>query len=125
MGACVLLAEDEPHIIELLKFLLGREGFEVRTEVDGASALEAALARPPDVMVLDVMLPRLDGFEVLRRLRASESCSEVPVIMLTAKGQREDRDTAERLRVDVFISKPFSNAELIATVRRLAKGRAA
>lgn len=124
MGARVLLAEDEPHIIELLAFLLGREGFSVRTETDGAAALAAAVEEPPDVMILDVMLPALDGFEVMRRLRAAPDGPRVPVIMLTAKGQREDRDTAERLQVDAFISKPFSNAELIETVRRLARARA-
>jgi len=125
MGARVLLAEDEPHIMELLMFVLGREGFAVRSEVDGAAALAAALADPPDVMILDVMLPALDGFQVLRQLRANEAGRTVPVIMLTARGQREDRDTAERLAVDVFITKPFSNADLVRTVRRLAGGRAA
>jgi len=124
MAARVLLAEDEPHIIELLKFLLGREGFEVATEIDGAAALAAALERPPDVMILDVMLPALDGFEVLRRLRAHEAGAGVPVVMLTAKGQREDRDIADRLSVDAFITKPVSNAELLETVRRMANGRA-
>lgn len=125
MQSRVLLAEDEPHITELLKFLLSRAGFDVRTEADGRSALESALDNPPDVMILDVMLPELDGFEVLRRLRSDPRGAGVPVMMLTAKGQREDRETAERLKVDAFVTKPFSNAEVIENVKRLADERAA
>jgi DNA-binding response OmpR family regulator len=125
MTSRVLLAEDEPHIIELLSFLLGRAGYEVATETNGARALERALTEPPDVMILDVMLPDLNGFELLRRLRAEPGAAAFPVIMLTAKGQREDRETAARLRVDVFITKPFSNADLVCTVDRLSRGAAA
>ena len=125
MQSRVLLAEDEPHITELLKFLLSRAGFDVFTEADGRSALAAALVNPPDVMILDVMLPELDGFEVLRRLRDDPRGAGVPVMMLTAKGQREDRETAERLKVDAFITKPFSNAEVVESVRRLVNERAA
>ncbi|MEM1344806.1 MAG: response regulator [Pseudomonadota bacterium] len=125
MPGHVLLAEDEPHIAELLSFLLGRTGFAVAIETTGPAALKRALNEPPDVMILDVMLPELSGFDVLQRLRASEHGRDIPVVMLTAKGQREDRETAERLKVDVFITKPFSNAELIETVCRLARGKAA
>jgi DNA-binding response OmpR family regulator len=120
MTSRVLLAEDEPHIVELLSFLLGREGFVVETEMTGCAALDRVLAEPPDVLVLDVMLPGMNGFELMRRLRADPRGQGVPVVMLTAKGQREDREAAARLAVDVFITKPFSNAELVATVARLA-----
>lgn len=116
----VLLAEDEPNIVESLTFLLGKAGFEVATETDGRAALEAALGAPPDVLILDVMLPGLDGFEILRRLRADPRGRWLSVIMLTAKGQREDRETAEEAGADLFITKPFSNAELVAAVERLA-----
>jgi len=125
MPSRVLLAEDEPHITELLTFLLGRAGHNIESEISGRAALERALSDPPDVLVLDVMLPDLDGFELLRRLRAAERGPRVPVVMLTAKGQKEDRETAKRLGVDVFIAKPFSNAELIDAVGRLAEGKAA
>ncbi len=121
----VLLAEDEPHIAELLCFLLGRAGFDVSTEVTGTEALQHALERPPDVLILDVMLPGLNGFELMRRLRADPRGNGLPVVMLTAKGQREDRDEARRLAVDVFVTKPFSNAELVEIVSRLANGAAA
>jgi DNA-binding response OmpR family regulator len=120
MALRVQLAEDEPNIVEALTFLLERAGFEVVTEPDGQAALAAALAEPPAVMILDVMLPHLDGFEILRRLRADARGKAVPVIMLTAKGQRADREAAIGTGADVFITKPFSNAELIAAVRRLA-----
>lgn len=116
----VLLAEDEPNIVESLNFLLGRAGFAVFIEGDGRAALDMALAEPPDVMILDVMLPGLDGFEILRRLRADPRGRALKVIMLTAKGQREDRETALESGADLFITKPFANAELIAAVARLA-----
>lgn len=118
----VLLAEDEPNIVESLTFLLERAGFAVASEMNGQSALDAALSDPPDVVVLDVMLPGLDGFEILRRLRAETRTRTLPVLMLTAKGQREDREAALDFGADLFITKPFSNAEVIAAVTRLANG---
>lgn len=117
----VLLAEDEPHIVESLTFILERAGFDVSCEMNGQAALEVALADPPDVMVLDVMLPGLDGFEVLRRLRASPGGAELPVLVLTAKGQGEDRTTAFESGANLFITKPFSNAEVIEAVVQLSK----
>lgn len=116
----VLLAEDEPHIVESLSFLLGRAGCEVRAELDGQAALDAALDAPPDVILVDVMLPGIDGFELLRRLRADPRGEGVRVIMLTAKGQRQDRAEAEAGGADAFISKPFSNRIVVDTVLRLA-----
>lgn len=120
MAKRVLLAEDEANIVESLTFLLERAGFDIRCEMDGLSALDLALSDPPDVMVLDVMLPGLDGLEILRRLRADERTRTLPVLVLTAKGQREDRDTALNIGADLYITKPFSNAELVAAVTRLA-----
>ena len=120
MAKRVLLVEDETNIVISLTFLLERAGFEVRSEANGQVALDDVLANPPDVLVLDVMLPGLDGFEVLRRLRSSPSGAALPVLMLTAKGQREDRENALRNGADKFISKPFANAEVIAAVKALA-----
>ena len=119
----VLLAEDEPNIVESLSFLLERAGFKVTVETDGRQALDAALADAPDVLVLDVMLPGIDGYEVLRQLRSDRRAAKTPVIMLTAKGQREDRETAIESGADLFITKPFANSEIIAAVKRLANGR--
>jgi DNA-binding response OmpR family regulator len=116
MGNRVLLAEDEPNIVESLTFLLERSGFQVDFEVNGQLALDAALANPPDVMILDVMLPGLDGLEILRRLRADARCQSLPVLILTAKGQREDRERALSSGANLFITKPFANSDVIAAV---------
>lgn len=120
MGKRVLVAEDEPNIVETLSFLLERAGFSVDVEANGRKALDRVLEEPPHVLVLDVMLPDMDGYEILRRLRADRRSSDVPVLMLTAKGQREDRDTALEYGANLFVTKPFANAEIIDAVRSLA-----
>lgn len=124
MSIRVLLAEDEPHIVESLTFLLERAGYQVDVETDGRAALESALASVPDVLVLDVMLPELDGYEVLRRLRSDERTKGLPTLMLTAKGQREDRETAMDVGADVFMTKPFANAEIVDAIKKLTDDRA-
>ncbi|HBC06767.1 MAG TPA: two-component system response regulator, partial [Rhodospirillaceae bacterium] len=88
MAKRVLLAEDEPNIVESLTFILERSGFEVATTTNGRQALEVAQSDTPDILILDVMLPELDGYEVLRRLRADARTKTLPVLMVTAKGQR-------------------------------------
>ena len=123
MGKRVLLAEDEPNIVESLTFLLERAGFDIAVETDGRQALRAALADAPDILILDVMLPELDGYEILRQLRADYRAKTLPILMLTAKGQREDRETALECGADLFITKPFSNSDIVAAVQRLAEGR--
>lgn len=123
MAKRVLLAEDEPNIVESLTFILERSGFAVATTTNGRQALEVAQSDTPDILILDVMLPELDGYEVLRRLRADARTKTLPVLMVTAKGQREDRETAMRCGADMFITKPFVNSELIAAVEKLAVGR--
>lgn len=123
MGIRVLLAEDEPHIVESLTFLLERAGYQVDVETDGRAALEAALNNVPNVLVLDVMLPELDGYEVLRRLRSDDRTKGLPTLMLTAKGQREDRETAMDVGADIFITKPFANAEIVDAINKLTSGQ--
>ncbi len=123
MAKRVLLAEDEPNIVESLTFLLERAGFDISAETDGHKALDMALSKTPDLLVLDVMLPGLDGYEILRQLRADRRTVALPVLMLTAKGQREDRETALACGADLFITKPFSNAEIVAAVEKLVEGR--
>lgn len=124
MAKRVLVAEDEPNIVESLTFLLERAGFVVSVKTDGRQALEAALSDEPDVLILDVMLPALDGYEVLRQIRSDRRSENLPVLMLTAKGQQEDRETALECGADIFMTKPFANAEIIAAVEQLAGGRA-
>ena len=119
MAKRILIVEDETNIVESLAFLLRRDGFDVSTIPDGARAVGEAERVRPDLMILDVMLPNLSGFDVLRDLRAHDSLGATPVMVLTAKGQMRDRDQAEQLGADLFMTKPFSNAEIIAEARRL------
>lgn len=122
-NARVLIAEDEPNIAAALEFLLARAGYHVEMVGDGASALKALEAgAPPALLVLDVMLPQLDGFEVLKRVRATAHLTSLPVLVLTAKGQQADRQTAEAVGATAFLTKPFSNSEVVACVRDLIKG---
>jgi DNA-binding response OmpR family regulator len=120
MDGLVLLIEDEPNIIEAITFVLSRDGWRVRSHVDGRTAVEAVVTQRPDVVVLDVMLPNRSGFDVLQDLRARAETAATPVLMLTARGQKKDRDMAERLGADRFMTKPFSNAEVLTSVRALA-----
>ena len=123
MAARILLAEDEENILTSPTFLLERAGYDVFVETEGPQALQTALSSPPDVLVLDVMLPEMDGYEILRRLRAAPETEQLPILMLTAKGQREDRETALRFGADLFITKPFANSEIISAIGQLAEGR--
>ena len=120
MAKRVLLAEDEPNIVESLTFLLERAGFKVEVQSDGRQVVSAAKADTPDVLILDVMLPGLAGYEVRRQLRADQRSESLPVLMLTAKGQREDRETALEHGADLFMTKPFANSEIVAAVKELA-----
>ncbi|ATI42447.1 two-component system response regulator [Pacificitalea manganoxidans] len=119
MTRTVLLVEDEPNIIEAIRFILSRDGWRVETHADGSTALEAVARRLPDVVILDVMLPNRSGFDILRDLRAAPDTENLPVLMLTAKGQGKDRELAERLGANRFMTKPFSNAEVLAALRDL------
>ena len=124
MGKHVLLVEDELNIIEAMRFLLTREGWRVETHSDGATALEVIRAGTPDLVVLDYMLPGRSGLEILTDLRAEPEYADLPVLMLTAKGQQRDREQAEKAGVSRFMTKPFSNAEVLTAVRDLIHTRA-
>lgn len=124
MGGRILLVEDEGNILEAITFILSRAGWEVQGHGNGATALEAVGRVAPDVLVLDVMLPGRSGLEILRDLRAASATVDLPVLMLTAKGQARDRETAMELGANAYLTKPFSNAELLETVNRLAEARA-
>lgn len=120
MGNRVLLIEDEPNIIEAISFILSRDGWQVSTHANGETAAEAVRAALPDVLILDVMLPGRSGYDILQELRADPATRDLPVLMLTARGQAKDRDLATRLGATRFMTKPFSNAEVLETVRELA-----
>ncbi|MEO0937131.1 MAG: response regulator [Pseudomonadota bacterium] len=118
-GKSVLLVEDEANIREAMAFLLGREGWRVETEENGAAALGRIRQLKPDLVVLDYMLPGRNGMEILSDLRADPDFALLPVLMLTARGQARDREQAERAGVSRFMTKPFSNAEVLTAVRDL------
>ena len=114
----ILIAEDEPYIYRMLEFRLNSLGHEIIRAVDGAEALELAARENPDLVLLDVMMPVLDGFQVLRRLKSDDETKGIPVIMLTAKGQEKDIVTGIEAGAVDYITKPFSFAELIARINR-------
>ena len=116
--ARVLVVEDDAEIADVLRRSLRKEGYEVRASADGVEALEAASAFAPDLVVLDLGLPRLDGIEVCRRLRAE---SDVPILMLTARAETEERVGGLDSGADDYLVKPFSLAELRARLRALAR----
>lgn len=118
----VLVAEDEPGILESLDFILRRAGWSISTVTDGEAALEAARQLHPRVVVLDLMLPKRTGFEVLKQMKADKSTRDVPILILTAKGQQRDRQIAEELGADGFVTKPYANDDVIGAVRRLLEG---
>ncbi|HYC36935.1 MAG TPA: response regulator [Usitatibacter sp.] len=115
----VLLVEDERHIVESLTFVLEREGFVVEAVLDGEAAMQRLRARLPDVMLLDVMLPRMNGLEVLKQVRSDAALHALPVVVLTAKGRQHDRRMAEEIGADAFMTKPFANSEVVEAVRRV------
>jgi DNA-binding response OmpR family regulator len=120
-GALILVADDDPDILELVCFRLEQAGHRTIRAVDGPDAVRAASEQHPDLCVLDVLMPKLDGFEVLRRLRESERTKQVPVIMLTASVQ--DRDVARGFEggADDYLRKPFNPRELQARVEALLR----
>ncbi len=117
----VLICEDEPHLVEALSFVLEREGFAVSAVLDAAGLLPSLRGQRPDVLILDVMLPGASGFELLRQIRADPALAGVAVMILTAKGQLQDRRTAEEIGADAFMTKPFSNHDVVEQVRRLTQ----
>ncbi len=119
MAARILIAEDNSHIVESLTFVLARDGFEVAAALDGEDAIRQLRSAPPDLMILDLMLPRMNGFEVLKLVKSDPLLKALPVIVLTAKGQAQDRRMAEEIGVEGFMTKPFSNRDIVAAVRRV------
>ncbi len=119
MSQKLLIAEDEPVIVESLKYLFEREGYAVEVATDGKQALEKLQAVSPDILVLDAMMRHINGFDVLKTLRADNSARQPKVLMLTARGQENDRQLALELGADAYIAKPYANKDVLDTVRRL------
>jgi DNA-binding response OmpR family regulator len=117
----ILVIEDEPDILKLVSHYLEKEGFRVRTAANGPAGLAAARHERPDLIVLDLMLPAMDGLEICRRLRADPLTTLSPVIMLTAKAEETDRIVGLELGADDYVTKPFSPKELVARVKALLR----
>ena len=115
------MIDDNRAIRDLIMVNLELEGFEVRCASDGQEGLEIALTWRPDVITLDVVMPRLDGFGTLERLRSDPVTAQIPVVFVTARIAAEDQRRAERLRADAYITKPFEPAELVSVVTGLAR----
>jgi two-component system OmpR family response regulator len=120
----ILIVEDEPAILESLEFVLTRSGWKVGMARDGEAALAAAYKFRPRLVLLDIMLPKMGGFDVLKTLRSDELLCSTAVLILTARGQQYDRQAAMDLKADGFITKPFANDEVVAAVRNMLDGGA-
>ena len=119
MSERILIVDDEPNIVLSVEFLMRREGFEVEVATDGEAALAAVGARPPALVILDVMLPKMNGFEVCRHLRANPAWAAVKVLMLTARGRETEVAKGLGAGADAYVTKPFSTRDLVAQVKRL------
>lgn len=119
MCKTVLLIEDEQNIIEAVSFILSRDGWQVKIHANGHDAMDAVRARRPDVVILDVMLPGKSGFDILSEIRADGAFRDLPVLMLSARGQARDVELARRAGANRYMTKPFSNAEVLDAVRAL------
>ncbi len=119
MAYSVLVAEDEPNIVLSLQFIMKKAGFQVRVAEDGVQAVLEVEKERPDVVLLDIMLPKRDGFSVCEIIKSNPEWSNVKIIMLTAKSREEDKLRAMSLGADDYITKPFSTRELISRVKEL------
>jgi DNA-binding response OmpR family regulator len=119
MANKILVVDDEPNIVLSLEFLMKQAGFQVRTASDGEAALAAITAEPPDLVLLDVMMPRKNGYEVCQAIRANPEWANLRIIMLTAKGREVEREKGLALGADDYITKPFSTQEVVERVREL------
>ena len=118
MTRTVLLVDDEPNIILSLEFLIEQAGYESRVARDGEAALKAIEEHKPDLVLLDVMLPKRDGFDVCERIRANPAWKDIRIVMLTAKGRDSEREKGLALGADAYITKPFSTRDAMEQIKR-------
>jgi two-component system alkaline phosphatase synthesis response regulator PhoP/two-component system response regulator VicR len=122
MAVKILVCDDERSIVRLIQVNLERQGWQVVTAYDGKEGLEKIMAEKPDICVLDVMMPYMDGFEVLKNLRREPSTQKLPVVMLTAKAQDKDVFEGYHYGADVYLTKPFNPMELVTFIKRIIAG---
>jgi DNA-binding response OmpR family regulator len=115
----ILIVDDEPNIVLSLDYLMRREGFEVAVAGDGEAALQAVAGQAPDLVILDLMLPKVNGFDVCTRLRADVRWQGLKILMLTAKGREAEISKGLAVGADAYVTKPFSTKDLVAEVKRL------
>ncbi len=115
----ILVVDDEPDIVDTIEFRLKSKGYKVISAYDGLEALEKARSEKPDLIVLDVMLPKMDGFQVCRLLKFDENFKDIPIVMLTAKTQESDKAAGTETGADEYMTKPFESEKLIEVVDRL------
>jgi DNA-binding response OmpR family regulator len=117
----ILVVDDEPNIVVSLEFLLQKEGYDVRVERDGESALKAVAERRPDLILLDVMIPKRDGYDICQAIRTTPELAGIRIIMLTAKGREVEREKGLALGADEYMTKPFSTRELMERIRHYVR----
>jgi two-component system alkaline phosphatase synthesis response regulator PhoP len=115
----ILVVDDEVYIVHILDFSLGMEGYEVVTALDGEQALEKVAQQKPDLIVLDIMMPKLDGYETCKALKSREETKDIPVILLSAKGRNVDQKTGFDVGADDYITKPFSPRKLVERINSI------
>lgn len=123
MAKSILVVEDEPNIVLSLQFLMKKAGFDVRIARDGEEALAEVAQRAPDLILLDVMIPKRDGYDVCQTIRADPGLRNVYIIMLTAKGREVDREKGLALGANDYVTKPFSTRDLTEKVKQILDGR--
>ena len=121
---CILCVEDEPEMIDLIRLILGRRGFEVKGANGGVEGLKIIRQDPPDLVLLDLMMPDMDGWEVYQQMKADEKTKTIPVIVVTAKAQSIDKVLGLHIaKVDDYITKPFSPQDLMSSVEKVLKAK--
>jgi len=119
----ILIVDDEPNIVLALELLMKKEGYEVHTVDDGERAFQAAKELRPDLILLDIMMPKMDGYEVCQRIRSDASLKDVSIIMLTAKGREVEKAKGLALGADHYITKPFSTRQVVMKVKEILAAR--
>lgn len=120
----ILIIDDDPDIVELIKKRLEANDYKVETSEEGFSGLEAIRRNPPDLIILDVMMPKLDGFHLCRMVKFDERFGHIPIILLTARHKKEDKQIGEEVNADVYITKPFDSDQLLLAVKKLLESGA-
>lgn len=115
----ILVADDDPVILRLIQVNLELEGYQVLTASDGEEAVDSATAEHPDLVILDIMMPRLDGYQACERLKSAEATKDIPIVFLSAKAQQSDIEKGQTYGVEAYLTKPFDPTELLDVVERV------